>query len=108
MFRLLPFTKGSVTQGKSCTVSLRKHKDLYTKMLTLMQTYTQHRCIDRLLVSLQTPFTTVSPGTQHLSKANKGHPFSLAPVTLCLYTQQSLYTCTENHPVWQIPLDCCV
>ncbi len=57
-----------------------------------MQTYTQ-LCInafDRLLVSIQTPFTTVSPVIQYLSKPNKGHRFSLAPVTLCLYTQQSL------------------
>lgn len=61
-----------------------------TKMLTLMQTYTQ-LCInafDRLLVSIQTPLTTVSPVIQYLSKPNEGHQFSLAPVTLCLYTQQ--------------------
>lgn len=107
MFRLLPFTQGSVTQGKSCTVSLRKHKDLYTKMLTLMQTYTQHRCIDRLLVSLQTPFTTVSPGTQHPSKPNKGHPFSLSCDIVLVYTVIFVHMYGKS-PVWQIPFDCCV
>lgn len=67
-------------------------------MLTLMQTYTQ-LCInafDRLLVSRQTPLTTVSPVIQHLSKPNKGHPFSLAPVTFVLVYTAMFNPCTHG------------
>lgn len=63
-----------------------------------MQTYTQ-LCInafDRLLVSIQTPMTTVSPVIQHLSKPNKGHPFSLAPVTFVLVYTAMFNRCTHG------------
>lgn len=54
-----------------------------------MQTYTQ-LCIEASTGYWLVYKHTVSSVEQYLSKPSKGHRFSLAPVTLCLYTQQSL------------------